>query len=148
MDPIAIVGLTATTAKLVQLCMSSAKGLHHLYPVQKRAGKALLSIERECLTLRAAVEGIEVWSKSKNARAKGRQAQVNSLNDVLQAFIPSIEVLLEDVECMLKTIDGNGKLSVAGRFSYVWGKREMSVLLNELRWQSQHVHMLITVVNM
>lgn len=148
MDPVTVFSLAATAVQLVDLCVKSARGLHDIYSAQGQAVRTLLSIERECLTLRAAVQGIEDWSKSRYAKAPERGAQVRALDDALTALIPSVKVLNEDVEKMLLAVDGKGKMKATGKLMFTWGRDEMAVVLEEIRWGSHMVHMLITVINL
>lgn len=148
MDSVAMLGLSATTAQLIKLCVTSATGLHDIYTTQGQSAKALLAIELECLTLRAVVEGIEMWCKSENACAIERKAQVMSLDDALKTLIPSVQVLSKDVERMLLPVNQNRSLVLAGKLRQTWGKDEMAVMLDEIRWISHQAHMLITTINM
>jgi hypothetical protein len=147
MDPITIVGLVATSAKLASLCINTANALHALHTKQSRAAESLVAIKQECGSLGAAVEGIKVWAKSSAARSESRKVQCEALDQALQNLIPSVQVLAEDVDKIMKKAE-DGSLGVGAKFKYLWKEEEMRAHLDEIRWQSHHIHILLTTINL
>jgi hypothetical protein len=144
MDPVTVIGLVATAGQLIGLCVNAADGLHNLHTKQSRAGDSLLAIKRECTTLGAAVEGIKSWAQSPVAKSETRRTQCASLEEALKALMPSVELLADDVNKILSKGNDDGSLSAGGKIKYIWKEDEMKSHLDEVRWQSHHVHFLLT----
>ena len=147
MDPITVLGLIATCAKLASLCADAASGLHSLHSKQNRAASSLLAMRRECTTLGAAVEGIKVWAESSTAQLESRKAQCAALDKALKTLVPSIQVLTDDTDEILRKFE-DGSIGIAAKIKYLWKEEDMKVLLEEIRWQSQHIHTLLTTVSL
>src|SRR4051812_10331551 len=114
MDPIAIVSLVATAGQLIERCVQAMDGLHVLHSKQSRAGKSLLAIQREYTTIRAAMESIRTWAGTPAANEISRAAQCSSLEEALRCLMPSVQVLADEVENILKKHSQNEGSSIIG----------------------------------
>jgi hypothetical protein len=76
----------------------------------------LLSIQRARTTLRAGVEGIKTWAKIASTD-ETRKEQCESLEETLQALIPSVQRLVDDVTNHLDKISKvERQLAVGAQF--------------------------------
>jgi hypothetical protein len=49
---------------------------------------------------------------------------------------------------MLRPVDQNEEMGLAGKLRYMWGKDDIAVVIDEIRWLSHQVHMLSMVINL
>lgn len=148
MDPMSAMALAATAARLAGLCVKVADGLHKIHTKQGRAADSLQSILRECKTLAAAAGGIESWAYTIDAQSDSRKRQCASLDEALKSLTPSIEILTQEVEQILNKMPNDGELPILARVRYLWKEEDMNMHLTELRWQANHIHLLITTINL
>jgi hypothetical protein len=148
MDPISAIGLAAGAGQFIQYCVKAVDGARILYSKSKRAGDSLLAIKREYTTITAAAENIKIWAHSATAAEESRKAQCASLEQAMKGLIPAVQRLVHDVEDVLDGTRGNGRMSVRGKLRYLWEEDKITAHLNEARWLSQHVHLLVSTMSM
>jgi hypothetical protein len=147
MEAVAIVGLIASATQLIDLCLKACNELRSLHSKQSRADDSLLAIRRQYTTIRAAVESIKLWASTPTAMEESRKAQCASLDDALKGLVPSIEVLILDVEKIAKG-QGDQSLSVGGKLRYLWNENDIKAHLDEAHWLTHHVHFLVTTMTL
>jgi hypothetical protein len=145
MDPAGVTSSIMTSVKLVQLCANAEEILDILHSKVSRFRHELLAIRRECTTLRPAVETIQAWAES--AEGSRREEQCVYLDDALKDFSPSLQLLVEDVEKVLNSNDDSSP-NATGKFRFPWGEERINYYLTEAQWQSQHVHFLLSTLDL
>jgi len=148
MEGLAAFALAATATQLAAHCLKIADGLHKIHTKQGRAADSLQAIHRECKTLAAAAEGIESWANTIDARSESRKRQCASLDEALRCLTPSIEILGQEVDKILNKIQNDGELPMRARVRYLWKEEDMNMHLTEVRWQANHIHLLLTTINL
>ena len=150
MDPITVVtvvGLVAAATKLIKLYGSAATGLGHLHSRHSRATNSLLSIRSEYTTIRAAIESIKAWAETDESKAPSRKAQRDSLEEALKALAPSVQIVADDVEkFLIKSEEMEKSFTTRRKMQYLWNGQEIKSHLDEARWQSSHVHFLVSTL--
>jgi phage-related minor tail protein len=141
MDPVTIVGLVGTSTQLAALCINVTTGIHKLYAKYGRAVQGLESIQKEYSIICAAIESIKVWAESSPAaRELNRKQQCQSLENALKSLIPSVERIAKDVDYILS--------KKTRRLRAMWNEDELKAHLDEARWQSHAVHMLVSTIHL
>lgn len=148
MDPVSIVGLVVTASQLTQLCIKAANGLKELQSTQSKADNTLKVIQRQCSTLSASLERIKNWARNSGVRSS-TQRYVDSLQEALANLTPSIELLVSDVEKILKNKTKSGGLwSVIWRAQFLWSYVDLKIHLEEIQWQAMFVGMLVASMSL
>jgi hypothetical protein len=152
MDPITVitvVGLVAAATRLIKLYGSAAAGLGQLHSRQSRATSSLLSIRSEYTTIRAAIESIKVWAETDESKLPSRKAQRDALEEALKALAPSVQIVADDVEkFLMKSDEVHGSFTTKKKIQYLWNGHEIKSHLDEARWQSSHVHFLVSTLSL
>ena len=149
MNSLAAVGLAKSAAQLGSLCSASAEILLKIHTHQKRSAKTLASMETECRTVGTAAQYMKTWAEGDVGRSAERGEQCIALDSALKCLIPSVQVVHTDLDKFLtKYEDDEGELDVVGRSKILWREDEMKTFLEEIRWQAEHIHLLVATMTL
>jgi len=143
MDPVTIVSLAGTAAQLADFTAKSILGLRDLAIRYQNATRWLGAIQRECETLNTVLRQLHGWIEFTLQHAEDRDQRMGPLKLALDSLEPGVAGLCKEVEGILSKSNENGTLRRRDKMSLAWNESTMKNILEEVRWQSHHLGLLL-----
>lgn len=148
MDPISIIGLTATIGKLLQLGGEIPIGIRNLSSKYRDCASTLSMIEVECATIQAAVTQIKEWIEADLVSSPSKEALADPLQTALKGCCNSMEALQTE---LLRFQSREGESSTRIRWNkikHTLDDKQMRSYLDDLRWQANGMHFLVATTKL
>jgi hypothetical protein len=144
MDPVSIIALTGTSAKIIETCGSAVLNLREIKQRWKNAPGLLESIGRECETIAATITLMKEWLAPRSKESIDDEYFLKALLPALQS---SLEVLrgLEQSTAVFRS--SNDPVHWR-RFKLLVNEPSLRLSLEELRWQAQATNNLWCTFNL
>lgn len=167
MEPTSIIGLISSSASILALCTKVVYKLHVLREKYDDTERTLESVEEECTALNAAMTLIDRWISKTLINIPDHDEQVANLSLCFTTFNKRMEVLHMDIDNIIgyKSTNPGAGLGVAkqrfsktagipitlgrrAKITHVWNETIMKGHLEEVRWQSQHMQLLLSATHL
>ena len=142
MDPISVIGLVASAAQIIDLSAKLCKTLVELCGRYRHAVQKLQKAEAECATMQAAMIQIKAWIEHTLKVVPDGQRLLEPLARSLFGCVSMLQEMCLKID---QYRPGRGQ-SLRAKFKakYALDENFFRDLLEDLRWQSSALHLLLS----
>ena len=144
MDPISIISLTITSAKIIDTCADAVFNLSEIRERWKKAPALLESIGRECETIGATISLIKQWLESRSRESVNDDYFLQTLHSALKYCLE----VLGGLQQSTAEYRNNKDPLQWKRFKLMVNESSLRQSLEELRWQVQATNNLWNTFNL
>ncbi|KAI9369782.1 hypothetical protein BJX61DRAFT_126220 [Aspergillus egyptiacus] len=142
MDPISAFGVISGAFQVGQIITETLAGLASVRERYQHADLTIGSLERQLMTIRAAITQLEDWTASRNRDCPAEYS--SNLDAALDGCRIVVEALSDEVQCLNQgTSPGENGIGVRSRMRIVW--REDVIRTHQERLNSQIVALQLLV---
>ncbi|KAJ6501759.1 hypothetical protein DFH09DRAFT_1335885 [Mycena vulgaris] len=139
MSGVEALGVAASILQLVDMSSKLISLTSELKDASKNGRGTIQSIQTECNTIQSAVLSIKVWEEA-NQHRPDASLQMKNLKSAVELLHAALEALSSDLEAI--------KTSLRARLRFVWSDQKLKQLLDEVRWQSNALHLLLSALHL
>ena len=135
-EALAAIGVVASLVQLIDVTKKMINVTNELCEKSSRMLTTVKAIGTECTTLQSALTSINSWVESQAHSS----AQLDSLRQTISVLSEAMEALLAD----LSRVND----SLRARLSFLWNDESLRLLLEEVRWQANALHLLLAALQL
>ncbi|KAJ6571947.1 hypothetical protein B0H19DRAFT_672715 [Mycena capillaripes] len=143
MSGVEALGVAASILQLVDMS-SNLKLISltaELNDKSKNGRGTIQSIQIECNTIQSAVLSIKLWEEANHGQYRpDTSSQMQNLKSAVDLLHVGLKALFSDLEEI--------KSSLRARLRFVWSDRKLRTLLDEVRWQSNALNLLLSALHL
>ncbi|KAK7016330.1 hypothetical protein R3P38DRAFT_1402353 [Favolaschia claudopus] len=141
MSGIELLGVAASILQLADIASTLISLTNELKDKSNSARGTIQSIQTECSTIQSAVLSIKVWEEAtRNERSPEVVLHVQQLKLAVDLLHAALAALSADLEAI--------KNSLRARLRFVLSDQKLKMLLEEVRWQSNALHLLLSALHL
>ncbi|KAK7033430.1 hypothetical protein R3P38DRAFT_794595 [Favolaschia claudopus] len=141
MSGIELLGVAASILQLADIASTLISLTNELKDKSNSARGTIQSIQTECSTIQSAVLSIKVWEEAtRKERSPEVVLQVQQLKLAVDLLHAALAALSADLEAI--------KNSLRARLRFVLSDQKLKMLLEEVRWQSNALHLLLSALHL